>query len=102
MPATFKSSRSSKAAGAAPPPGDGDPDAPAAPAAAPGPYRAGGQQDLDYFLDEDEREERGRLGLRLAPDYDTFGDAAAQAARARARRPTRRPPARAGRSYRGP
>ncbi|KIZ04923.1 putative G patch domain-containing protein 1 like protein [Monoraphidium neglectum] len=43
-----------------------------------------GQHDLDFFLDEDEKEERGRLALALAPDYDTFGDAAAQAARARA------------------
>jgi G patch domain-containing protein 1 len=88
-PATFRSSRSDRAsaaaAAAAAEEGGDEPAVGGDGGARPAGGAAGGrQQDLDYFLDEDEKEERGRCALGLAPDYDTFGDAAAQAARARA------------------
>eukprot|EP00798_Chlamydomonas_sp_ICE-L_P006638 gene6638-3295_t len=44
------------------------------------------QQGLEAFLDEDELEERRKGGLAVRSEYDTFGAAASEAARAQAAR----------------
>ncbi|GIL51209.1 hypothetical protein Vafri_7283 [Volvox africanus] len=66
QPATFRSSRSAR--------------------------QAIGQQSVEDFLDEDEREERNRTVLTVKDEYDTFGTTAADAARTAAQREAQQRP----------
>ncbi|GLI62024.1 hypothetical protein VaNZ11_004601, partial [Volvox africanus] len=66
QPVSFKSSRSSR--------------------------QAVGQQSVEDFLDEDEREERNRTVLTVKDEYDTFGTTAADAARTAAQQEAQQRP----------